>query len=227
MAPSGFYAEQSRQQTMQNYCRTVSVCRRRVDPDRKRRRLLLYRRSHCLEHRPGSCQPRQGNRCPGHLRLGWWSWLELRPTLPARSASARRPPTRPTCSLSLAARLTLLTWSHPSSICSLTTPGRHAIQPVCLPSPMARRSTMTAPAQDHYEEGRFVLAWGDQGHRDGWCLYKMGCRGPVTRSNCSKVKWNDGSCWPVEAGHGCVGCASSGFWDQHSPFYVPLPGNPD
>ncbi len=161
------------------------------------------------------------------LAPGMAVWPELRPIRPVQLASARRPPARPTCSSSPAARQTLLTWWHPSSICSLTIPGLRA-HSAGLPS-FAYGETIhdECPREDHYEEGRFVLAWGDQGHRDGWCLYKMGCRGPRTRSNCSKVKWNDGSCWPVEAGHGCVGCASSGFWDKRSPFYVPLPGNPD
>jgi len=83
------------------------------------------------------------------------------------------------------------------------------------------------PREDHYEEGRFVLAWGDEGHRNGWCLFKMGCRGPETRSNCPRVKWNEGVCWPIQAGHGCVGCTTSHFWDQMSPFYIPLPNPPD
>jgi hydrogenase small subunit len=81
--------------------------------------------------------------------------------------------------------------------------------------------------EDHYEEGRFVLAWGDEGHRNGWCLFKMGCRGPATHHNCSEVKWNDGVSWCVAAGHGCVGCAEGHFWDQLSPFYVPLPDDGD
>jgi hydrogenase small subunit len=75
---------------------------------------------------------------------------------------------------------------------------------------------------DHYEEERFVLAWGDEGHRQGWCLFKMGCRGPETHHNCPTVKWNDGTCWPIQAGHGCVGCAEERFWDWMSPFYIPL-----
>jgi hydrogenase small subunit len=74
--------------------------------------------------------------------------------------------------------------------------------------------------EDHFEEGRFVLAWGDAGHRQGWCLCKMGCKGPVTRHNCSTIKWNGGTCWPVQAGHGCVGCAHPNFWDQATPFYA-------
>jgi hydrogenase small subunit len=76
---------------------------------------------------------------------------------------------------------------------------------------------------DFYENDQFVRAWGDQGHRNGWCLFKMGCKGPATKSNCPKVKWNDGTCWPVAAGHGCVGCTSSHFWDQMTPFYQELP----
>ncbi len=80
------------------------------------------------------------------------------------------------------------------------------------------------PRHDHYENGQYVLAWGDAGHRQGWCLFKMGCKGPRTRSNCNVVKWNDGVSWPVQAGHGCVGCAADHFWDQLTPIYQPLSG---
>ena len=75
---------------------------------------------------------------------------------------------------------------------------------------------------DHYEADRFVLAWGDEGHRQGWCLLKMGCKGKRSHHNCPSVKWNDGTCWPVGAGHGCVGCAETNFWDRMSPFYAPV-----
>lgn len=79
--------------------------------------------------------------------------------------------------------------------------------------------------KEHYDDKEFVLEWGDQGHRDGWCLYRMGCRGPKTKSNCPKVKWNDGVNWPIGAGHGCIGCTNPRFWDAMSPFYTPLPGD--
>ena len=75
----------------------------------------------------------------------------------------------------------------------------------------------------HFDAGRFVEAWGDDGHRHGWCLYKMGCKGPEATFNCPTVGWNDGTSWPVKAGHGCIGCASPGFWGQMSPFYERLP----
>ncbi len=65
----------------------------------------------------------------------------------------------------------------------------------------------------HFDAGEFVQAWGDEGHRLGWCLYQMGCKGPVTHYNCPTVRWNDGTSWPVGSGHGCVGCAEPDFWD--------------
>jgi len=80
---------------------------------------------------------------------------------------------------------------------------------------------------DHYEEGRYVLAWGDEGHRQGWCLLKMGCKGKRSKHNCPTVRWNDGTCWPVAAGHGCIGCAAGGFWDSLSPFYASLADDDD
>jgi hydrogenase small subunit len=78
---------------------------------------------------------------------------------------------------------------------------------------------------DHYEDKNFVLAWGDEGHKKGWCLFKMGCKGPRTYHNCPTVKWNSGTNWPIGAGHGCIGCAAPRFWDELSPFYTPLPGD--
>ena len=78
----------------------------------------------------------------------------------------------------------------------------------------------------HYDAGRYVEQWGDEGHRKGWCLYKMGCKGPEATFNCPVVRWNDGTSWPVKAGHGCIACASHRFWDNKSPFYKRLPHVP-
>jgi len=78
----------------------------------------------------------------------------------------------------------------------------------------------------HYDAGRFVEEWGDEGHRKGYCLYKMGCKGPEATYNCPTVRWNDGTSWPVKAGHGCIACASHRFWDTKSPFYKRLPSVP-
>lgn len=69
------------------------------------------------------------------------------------------------------------------------------------------------------EQDLYVRAWGDEGHRKGWCLKQMGCKGEETHHNCYDVKWNDGTSWPIGAGHGCVGCATPHFWDRMTPFY--------
>ncbi len=75
----------------------------------------------------------------------------------------------------------------------------------------------------YYDAGLFVEEWGDEGHRKGYCLYKMGCKGPSATYNCPNVRWNDGTSWPVQAGHGCIGCAAPQFWSQMTPFYGRLP----
>lgn len=78
----------------------------------------------------------------------------------------------------------------------------------------------------HYDAGQFVEEWDDAGSRKGYCLYKMGCKGPEATFNCPTVRWNSATSWPVKAGHGCVGCASHRFWDTMSPFYQRLPSVP-
>ncbi len=78
----------------------------------------------------------------------------------------------------------------------------------------------------HYDAGQYVEAWGDEGHRSGYCLYKMGCKGPVTYQNCPTIRWNEGTNWPVGCGHPCIGCAEPDFWDKMTPFYQHLSGIP-
>jgi hydrogenase small subunit len=87
------------------------------------------------------------------------------------------------------------------------------------------------PRRGHFDAGRFVREWGDEGHRQGWCLYRMGCKGPMAHSNCPLVGWNDDTSWPVAAGHPCLACTEPRFWDVASPFYrwmgegvLPAPG---
>jgi hydrogenase small subunit len=78
----------------------------------------------------------------------------------------------------------------------------------------------------HFDAGQYVEAWGDAGHRAGYCLYKMGCKGPVCFHNCPNVGWNGNTNWPVGCGHPCIGCAEPAFWDRMTPFYVHLAGVP-
>lgn len=59
----------------------------------------------------------------------------------------------------------------------------------------------------HFDAGRFAEAFGDHGHQQGYCLYKLGCKGPVTFNNCSMKGYNDVGTWPVNTGHPCFGCS--------------------
>ena len=72
---------------------------------------------------------------------------------------------------------------------------------------------------------KFIETFDDDGARKGYCLYKMGCRGPVTYNACSVTKWNEGTSYPIQSGHGCIGCSENGFWDN-GPFYKHLPSFP-
>jgi len=66
----------------------------------------------------------------------------------------------------------------------------------------------------HYELGEFVKEWGDIGAKKGYCLFEMGCKGPYANVNCPTMKFNGATSWPVQAGHGCMGCTEFGFVDK-------------
>ncbi|MDD5052515.1 MAG: hydrogenase small subunit [Sulfuricurvum sp.] len=69
----------------------------------------------------------------------------------------------------------------------------------------------------HYDLDEFVLEWGDEGAKKGWCLFQMGCKGPYADLNCSLVKFNEGTSWPVQVGHGCFACAQGKIaFDQYA-----------
>ncbi len=72
-----------------------------------------------------------------------------------------------------------------------------------------------------YERGQFAESFDDEGAKKGWCLFKLGCKGPTTYNACATVKWNMGTSFPIESGHGCIGCSEPHFWDAGG-FYQPL-----
>lgn len=74
------------------------------------------------------------------------------------------------------------------------------------------------PRRAHFNAGRFAESYGDQGHRAGYCLYKLGCKGPVTHANCSVQHFDDVvGAWPVGIGHPCAGCT-----EKSQAFTTPL-----
>jgi hydrogenase small subunit len=72
-----------------------------------------------------------------------------------------------------------------------------------------------------YDQGKFAKTFDDDGARKGWCLYELGCKGPIAYNACATVKWNQGLTFPIQSGHGCIGCSEPNFWDQGG-FYKPL-----
>jgi hydrogenase small subunit len=74
------------------------------------------------------------------------------------------------------------------------------------------------PRRAHFDAGRFAVQFGDEGHRQGWCLYKLGCKGPQTHASCSVLHFGDVvNAWPIGIGHPCVGCT-----EQKLAFRVPI-----
>ncbi|HUX64552.1 hydrogenase small subunit [Sulfuricella sp.] len=65
----------------------------------------------------------------------------------------------------------------------------------------------------HFDAGRFAMEFGDEGHRKGYCLYKLGCKGPETYANCPSILFGDvgNASWPVGTGHPCIGCTEKGI----------------
>lgn len=74
------------------------------------------------------------------------------------------------------------------------------------------------PRRAHFDAGRFAREFGDEGHREGWCLYKLGCKGPVTHAACSTRHFNEvPDVWPIGIGAPCVGCT-----EKSVAFRVPI-----
>ncbi|MCS7171757.1 MAG: hydrogenase small subunit, partial [Aquificaceae bacterium] len=72
-----------------------------------------------------------------------------------------------------------------------------------------------------YNAGRFADSFDDDKAKKGYCLYKLGCKGPITRNACATIRWNGGLSFPIQSGHPCFGCSEPDFWDR-GMLYRPL-----
>lgn len=79
------------------------------------------------------------------------------------------------------------------------------------------------PRRANFDAGQYVETFDDENARKGYCLYKVGCKGPATFSPCPIFQWNTRTSWPIGAGHPCLGCTEPFFWDTMTPFYGRLP----
>jgi len=89
----------------------------------------------------------------------------------------------------------------------------------------SRRVHDTCYRRPNYDAGLFVESFDDENAKRGYCLYKVGCRGPVTYNSCGVMRWNAGVSYPIQSGHGCIGCSEANFWDN-GPFYQHLASFP-
>lgn len=89
----------------------------------------------------------------------------------------------------------------------------------------SRRVHDTCYRRPNYDAGLFVETFDDENAKRGYCLYKVGCRGPVTYNACGVMRWNNGVSYPIQSGHGCIGCSEANFWDN-GPFYQHLASFP-
>ncbi len=69
------------------------------------------------------------------------------------------------------------------------------------------------PRRSYFDQGIFASKLGEK-----TCMFRMGCRGPVTQIDCPIRQWNGHVNWPVEDDSPCIGCAQFGFPDAMEPF---------
>jgi hydrogenase small subunit len=69
------------------------------------------------------------------------------------------------------------------------------------------------PRRSYFNRGIFAEKLGDK-----TCMFKIGCRGPVTPIDCPVRQWNEYVNWPIKDDTPCIGCAQFGFPDAMEPF---------
>ena len=77
----------------------------------------------------------------------------------------------------------------------------------------------------YFDAGLYAASFDSEEAKKGYCLYKLGCRGPVTYNACGTTGWNNGVSFPIKSGYPCIGCSENNFWDN-APFYERLENIP-
>ncbi|HLO80747.1 MAG TPA: hydrogenase small subunit [Chitinophagaceae bacterium] len=78
----------------------------------------------------------------------------------------------------------------------------------------SKRVHDTCYRRPYFDAGLFVESFDDENAQKGYCLYKVGCKGPSTYNACGVTKWNGGTSFPIQSGHPCIGCSEENFWDN-------------
>ncbi len=69
------------------------------------------------------------------------------------------------------------------------------------------------PRRSYFDKGIFATKLGEKE-----CMFKLGCRGPVTKTDCPIRQWNGYVNWPIGDNTPCIGCAQEKFPDGMEPF---------
>lgn len=78
----------------------------------------------------------------------------------------------------------------------------------------SKRVHDTCYRRPYYDAGLYVESFDDDNAKKGYCLYKVGCKGPSTYNACGVTKWNNGVSFPIQSGYGCFGCSEENYWDN-------------
>lgn len=71
------------------------------------------------------------------------------------------------------------------------------------------------PRFHYWQKHEYAQKFGEEG-----CLFKLGCLGPLSHTNCPQRQWNGGVNWCIRAGSPCLGCTSKEFSKRRDfPFY--------
>lgn len=70
------------------------------------------------------------------------------------------------------------------------------------------------PRRGYYDVGKFATKLSEP-----YCLYALGCKGPVTHSDCPTRMWNNRTNWCIGCNHPCIGCTEPNFPDKEAPFF--------
>ncbi|MDF2947201.1 MAG: hydrogenase (NiFe) small subunit HydA [Bacillales bacterium] len=70
------------------------------------------------------------------------------------------------------------------------------------------------PKKIYFDQKLFAESFDDE---NGYCLLKLGCKGPSTFNACESLKWNGIGGSPITAGNTCIGCSEKGSWDKIRP----------
>ncbi len=70
---------------------------------------------------------------------------------------------------------------------------------------------MACHRKPYFDQKLFAESFEEE---TGYCLFKVGCKGPTAFNACETIGWNGTGGSPIVANFPCIGCSEKGFWDK-------------